>query len=220
MPRAEPGYRPRPDLLWGDLAAILPYSAGSHVAQLLAQTPQMVLPLLILEMLGPASSGYAYIAWMLGSILASPGLALASSAFAEGSNEPGSLSAILSRATVAGLALTVAGTVVVAAAASWGLSLFGTGYALEGSALLRWLALAAPPTVLARLYFTRLQVEKRIGQLILLSSAIAVLTLGLAAALMPRYGIAASGVGWLLGNGMVAALAITRMGRDGGGDQT
>ena len=50
----------------------------------------------------------------------------------------------------------------------------------------------------------------------LLSGFIAVLTLGLAAALMPRYGIAASAVGWLLGNGLVAALALGRMWRDRG----
>jgi O-antigen/teichoic acid export membrane protein len=210
LPRVEGGYLPRPDLAWRDLAAILPYSVGNYVSGLLAQTSQLILPLLILEMLGPASSGYAYIAWMLGSLLASPGVALASSAFAEGSNAPGSLSAILSRATVLGLALTVAGAAVVALGAPWLLLLFGSGYAREGAALLRWLAAAAPLAALASLEFTRLRVEKRIGRLLLLSAAVAVATLGLAAALMPRYGIAASATGWLLGNGLVAALAAGR----------
>jgi O-antigen/teichoic acid export membrane protein len=76
--------------------------------------------------------------------------------------------------------------------------------------------MAAPLVVLSSLYFTRLRVEKRVGPLILLSAATAALTLGLAAALMPRYGISASAVGWLLGNGLVAALAVGRMWRERG----
>jgi O-antigen/teichoic acid export membrane protein len=211
LPRVEVGYRPLPALHWRALVVILPFSTGNYLAQLLAQAPQTILPLLILELLGPAASGYAYIAWLLGSILASPGVALASSAFAEGSNAPESLGAILSRSTLAGLAVTGAGALVVAFGAPWLLGLFGTEYAAEAASLLRWLAVAAPLVVLTSLYFTRLRVEKRVGILILLSGMIAVSTLGLAAALMPRYGIAAAGVGWLLGNGLVAALAAGRM---------
>jgi O-antigen/teichoic acid export membrane protein len=214
LPKVEAGYRPRPGFLWRELANILPYSAGNYLALLLAQTPQFLLPLLILEVLGPAASAYAYIAWMLGSVLTGPGVALANSAFVEGSNAPGSLHAVLSRATVASLVLTVAGALVAAIGAPWVLRLFGTSYAAEAATLLRWLAAAAPLVVLSSLYFTRLRVEKRIGQLMLLSGVIAALTLGLAAVLMPRYGIAASAVGWLLGNGLVATLAVGRMWRD------
>jgi O-antigen/teichoic acid export membrane protein len=208
LPQVEVGYRPRPDLLWRDLAPIIPYSAGNYLAGLLAQASQLLLPLLILGMLGPAASGYAYIAWMLGSVLVSPGQALAGSAFAEGSHAPGSLSAILTRAAVVGLVLTAGGALVVAVGAPWLLRLFGSPYAQEASALLRWLAAGAPLTVLTGLYFTRLRVQQRIGRLILLSGTIAVTTLGLAAVLMPRYGIAACGAGWLLGHGLVAALAV------------
>ena len=126
----------------------------------------------------------------------------------------GNLSAVLSRAAVAGLALTAAGALVVALGAPWLLRLFGAEYAREASALLRWLALAAPFAVLAQLYFTRLRVQKRVGRLVLLSGVIAACTLGLAAALMPHYGIAASAIGWLLGNSLVAALALYEVWRE------
>jgi O-antigen/teichoic acid export membrane protein len=88
LPRVEPGYRPRPGISWSSLAAIVPYSIGNYVAGLLAQVSRTVLPLVILEVLGPASSGYVYVALMLGSLLTSPGIALAGSALAEGSNSP------------------------------------------------------------------------------------------------------------------------------------
>ncbi|HEY76496.1 MAG TPA: glycosyltransferase [Thermoflexia bacterium] len=214
LPRVEPGYRPRPDLVWTDLAAIIPYSVGNYVAGLLAQTSQMVLPLMILEMLGPASSGHAYVAWMLGGLLASPGVALAGSAFAEGSNAPWQLRSILVRAAGAGLALTVPAALLVGAAAPWALLLFGPSYAQEGAGLLRWLAAAAPLVVLSQIYFTYLRVRKWVGRLILLSGVLAAATLGVSAALLGRFGIAVSGAGWFVGNGLVAAAAVWGVWRD------
>jgi O-antigen/teichoic acid export membrane protein len=208
LPRVEPGYRPSLGICWSDLAAIVPYSAGNYFAGLLAQTSQMALPIIILEVLGPTHSGYAYIAWMLGGLLASPGMALAVSAFAEGANSPQKLAAILGRSAVFGLLLTVSAALIVGVAAPYFLLFFGSSYAQEASGLLRWMAAEAPLVVLTRLYFTYLRVQKRIGRLILFSGLIAIATLGIAIVWMPRFGIAASGMGWLAGNGLVAAMAV------------
>jgi O-antigen/teichoic acid export membrane protein len=208
LPRVEVGYRPQPALDTADLRHILPYSLGNYVASLLAQNVQVVLPLLTLEVLGPATSGYTYIAWMLGGLLSGPGLALAGSAFAEGSNAPERLIAILARATRLGMAVTVPAAVLLGALAPWVLLMFGPEYADGGTELMRWLAAAAVPVVLARLYLTYLRVRKQIGVLILLSGLIVATTLGVAAALMPHYGVAASGMGWLLGNSIVVLVAL------------
>jgi hypothetical protein len=82
--------------------------------------------------------------------------------------------------------------------------------------LLRWLALAAPLIVLSRLYFTHLRVQKQIGRLILLSGIVAAAILGVTAVLMPRLGIAANGVGLLVGHSLVAAVALGRWMRQNG----
>jgi O-antigen/teichoic acid export membrane protein len=208
LPRAFPGYRPFPEFAWSDLMPVISYSAGNYVSGLLVQSWQMVLPLIVLEVLGPASGGHSYVAWMLGSLLSSPGLALAVSAFAEGSNAPQKLSTIISRSTALGLALTVPAALCLAIAAPWVLGLFGPTYAQEGTELLRWLAASSPLVVLSGLYFTHLRVRKQIGRLLLTSSIVAVTTLGAAVILAPRWGISASGVGWLVGNGVVAAIAL------------
>jgi O-antigen/teichoic acid export membrane protein len=208
LPRVEPGYRLRPDLSWSDLAAIIPYSLGNHITVLLAQTIQTLLPLVVLEALGPASSGYTYIAWMLGSLLVSPGMSLAGSAFAEGSNAPHRLAGILTRSVALALLLTLPAAMVLGIAAPWVLLLFGPSYAQEASGLLRWLSLAAPLVVLTGLYFTYLRVQKRIGRLVALSVVMAAVALGVAVALMPRLGIASTGIGWLIGNGLVATIAL------------
>jgi len=210
LPSVEPGYRTCIEVSWHDLAILVPYSLGNHVASLLVQIPQIVLPLLILELVGPASSGHAYVALMIGGLLTSPGLALASSAFAESANAPQRSLSILTKATVLGLALTVSAGVIVGIAAPWLLRLFGQSYAQEASGLLRWLTLGAPLKVLSGLYFTHLRLEKQIGHLILLSTITAAATLGVSAVLMPHLGIAASGLGLLVGNGLVTASASAR----------
>jgi O-antigen/teichoic acid export membrane protein len=208
LPKVELGYRLRPGFSWPDLAAIIPYSLGNHITVLLAQTIQTLLPLVVLEMLGPASSGYTYIAWMLGSLLVSPGMSLAGSAFAEGSNAPHRLTGILARSVALALLLTLPAAMVLGVAAPWVLLLFGPSYAQSASGLLRWLSLAAPPVVLTGLYFTYLRVQKQIGRLVTLSVVMAAIALGVAIALMPRLGIASTGIGWLIGNGLVATIAL------------
>jgi O-antigen/teichoic acid export membrane protein len=206
LPKAERAYRPRPCLYWPDLARIVPYSIGNYVTVLLTRTSQMVLPLVVMEPLGAASSGYTYVAWMLGSLLISPGMALARSAFAEGANAPQRLAAILSRAATLALVLTVPASIVTWVIAPWLLLLFGSSYAQEGAALLRWLAVAAPLAVLSGLYYTYLRVRKQVGLLIVASGIVAGITLVVAALWMSRLGIAAIGIGWLAGNGLVAVV--------------
>jgi O-antigen/teichoic acid export membrane protein len=207
LPRIEYGYRPRLHLD-SKVVHLLPYALGNYVAVMMLQSVQMVIPLLALEMLGAASSGYAYVGWMVGALLTSPGLALANSAFAEGSHAPSLLRAILVRAAGLGLTVTVPCALLVGFLAPWLLSLlFGAAYVPETVPLVRWLALAAPLTVLARLYLTYLRVEKKISQLVLLGGLIAAITLGTSALGMSAYGIAASGFGWMVANASIVCVA-------------
>jgi O-antigen/teichoic acid export membrane protein len=208
MPRLRPGYWPRPALSWADMQATVPYSIGNHVGGLLAQSTQTVMPLIVLETLGQEANAHAYMALLLGGVLASPGAALAGSAFAEGAHVPRELDSILGRAATLGLAITVPGSLLIALAAPWVLRLFGADYALEGASLLRWLCLAAPLAVIKSIYFSMLRVNKQVGRLIVSSVVFAVATLGLGAVLMPTLGIAACGIGLLGGNGLVSALAV------------
>jgi len=218
LPRVEPGFRLRPRLNWADLRPLIPYSAGNYVAGLASQSVQMVLPLLTLELLGAGVGGRAYVAWMVGSFLTSPGVALAGSAFAEGSNLPREFRGTLLRAAGLAMLVTLPLSLVVGLAAPWLLRLgFGVDYAREAAGLLRWLAAAAPLAVLAQLYFSFLRVRKHVGRLVALSCVVGAATLGAAVLWMPRPdllvgdllvgGISAGGIGWLAGNGLVVLFA-------------
>jgi O-antigen/teichoic acid export membrane protein len=211
LPKVETSYRLRPSLSWSDLTTTVPYSLGNYIAVLLNQTSAAILPLIVLELIGPEASGYTYIVWMLGSLLSSPGIALANSAFAEGSNSPHNLSSILTRAAAPGLLLTTSLATTVGVTAPWILLLFGPEYAREASSLLRTMAVAAPMVFLRWLYFTRLRVQKLIGRLILASSIVALCTLALAILLTPSLGISATGIGWLIGNSLIVLIALVEI---------
>ncbi len=214
LPKLATGYRVRPALDRPTLTHLLPFSISSHAATLLIQTLPMILPLVALERRGAAASSYVYIAWMVGSLLTSPGIAVANSALAESAHAPRQSGAILLKAALLGLSLTLPAALLLLIAAPWLLLLFGPSYASEAAGLLRWLTAAAPVTVVVGVYFTHLRMRQRNGQLILLSTVIAALTLGVTGVGMERLGVASSGIGWLMGNSLVLLAAVREIGKE------
>lgn len=198
VPRLLKGYRLRARWSGPIAKRLVPYSAGNYLADVLYSVPIQLASPLALELIGKASSAQAYIAWMLGAMISSPGLALAGSAFAEGAHAPGELRAILSKAARYAVGITVPAALFVIVAAPWILSLFGEGYVVEEStALLRLLAIAAPLVVINGLYFSALRVRKRIGELVLLSGVTVALYLAIVVPTIQQLGLVATGIGWL-----------------------
>jgi O-antigen/teichoic acid export membrane protein len=208
LPRSIAGYRPRPRLGAREMRTLLPYSAGIYAADLPLLAVQRALPLLILEQLGPAAGGYAQIAWLMGTALAAPGLALAGAALAEGAHDRGREAVILRTAAGAGLMVTIPPAAAVMVGGRWVLALAGPAYAEHGLGMLRWLAAGAPLVVLAWCVFTRLRLRRRLGRLVVLSMVPPAVTLAIAAPLLPRLGLPVVGAAWVAGHAVVVAVAL------------
>ena len=212
LPKVEPGYRFQPLLHWPVMATILPYSLENFVVNLLFMVSQRLLPLFIIERLGPASSGHFYIAWMISDFLSSASSSVSDATFAEGSNSPERLKTHLVRSIAIGLGVTVPAAIIVSLGAPYILLIFGASYAQEASGLLRWLAIAAPLNVVNNLYFTKLRVKKQIIQLIWMSATFAIVALGISYSLLTRFGITSVGVGWLIGTSLTFCIATIGLG--------
>jgi len=204
MPLVVRGFRIRPRWSARAIKTLVPYSAGGYLADLLYRAPILLMPPLTLELLGAESSAHAYVGWMLGWLLASPGQALASSAFAEGSHAPDDLRRVLSRAMRYAMAVTTLLAVLTGLAAPWVLMPFGRCYADGAMHLLRWLAAAAPLVALNNLYFSVLRVQKRMGELVVLAALSAALSLAIPFFSLQRLGLVSSGIGWLAAQLLVA----------------
>jgi len=86
------------------------------------------------------------------------------------------------------------------------LAIFGPGYAADGAATLRLLALAGIPFAVVNLAFIRLRLERRVGVIVVIQIALAVSLVGSTAVLIPQLGVVAIGVVTLLTQSIAAAI--------------
>jgi O-antigen/teichoic acid export membrane protein len=199
FPRLVKGFHPRPQWALDVVRKLVPYSTANYMADLLYRAP--------LERLGATSSAHTYIGWMIGSLLVSPGLALAQSAFAEGSKAPDNLRPTMLRAGLYATGITIPIALLAAVIAPLLLTIFGQSYADEGTVLLRWLAAASPVSVFLCLYFSALRVRKRLKELILLSIFISVTTLSVPLLAIEDLGISSMGASWFASHVIAALIA-------------
>jgi O-antigen/teichoic acid export membrane protein len=208
LPRVQPGYRPCIALSRVELARLLPYSSGNYVVVLLAQLSQTVLPLLVLKQLGPAASGYTFVALMIAGLVAAPGIALSTSALVESASDPRSVDAILRQAAGLGMPFSLAAGGLLYLLAPWLLLVFGPPYAEQAAPLLRLLALSTPLFVLIQFYYARLRFEQKTRRLVLLSGLLVVLTLVPVWVCLPIWGIKTVGIGSLFANALLCGLIL------------
>jgi O-antigen/teichoic acid export membrane protein len=207
FPRLVKGFHPRPQWALDVVRKLVPYSTANYMADLLYRAPLLLAPPLALERLGATSSAHTYIGWMIGSLLVSPGLALAQSAFAEGSKAPDNLRPTMLRAGLYATGITIPIALLAAVIAPLLLTIFGQSYADEGTVLLRWLAAASPVSVFLCLYFSALRVRKRLKELILLSIFISVTTLSVPLLAIEDLGISSMGASWFASHVIAALIA-------------
>jgi O-antigen/teichoic acid export membrane protein len=216
LPAVQQAYRPSPRLGRKIVADILPYALANHLADLLVQSPQIVLPLLTLNVLGPNNSGCLYVTWMIANLLFAVPRSVATSMVAEGANDEGALWENVKRALRVILLLLAPAAVLTSVGGHRLLLIFGGEYARRGRALLLILAISAFPTGVNHVYFAINRVRKRNWCNLVVGLLVAGVILRSSSLLMTRCGIAGAGVSWLVGEGMLSVfVVITLCRRDG-----
>jgi O-antigen/teichoic acid export membrane protein len=208
LPTVQSGYVPRLRMRGELLRALVPYSIGNQIAALLAQAPQIILPIMVLNVLGAKESAYSYVTWMLANVLFTISGAISTSTFAEGSNQETSVKGNVQSALGLTALLSAPAILLTLIVGDRLLLFFGREYARNGASLLGLLALSALPVGVNNIYFAIKRVTREINVIFSLSIFIAGGTLALSYVLMPRYGIAGTGIGWLASQGMVTGLIV------------
>lgn len=211
VPRALPGFRPRPQLRLRLLSAMGAFTLTSYVAEGLWAAPAWVLPLVVVNVLGPEQNAYFVLAWGVAMLPFVVPKALATAMFAEGSHRPAQVGADMVRSLkLCGLIL---GPVVLALVLAGDklLLLYGERYAAEGRLLLAIATLAVLPGTLPHLYLANVHIEQRLFQIILISGVTNCGTLFLSILLLPWLGILAPGVGLLAGHTLMALAVLPPM---------
>ncbi len=192
-PRVEPRQRP--------LRGMFRFSAANYVASLLDLTPILVVPIVILNNLGPAAVGYFYLAYQMANLLYSGSYAIAQALIAEGSQNAADLAALRARsAKILGLLMAPA-AVVLAVVGPPVLTLFGAQYRKEAGTTLLVLALAAITVSLNSWANALLRLQGQLKILVTSNLLFAVL-ISFLSVLWVHRGLPWVAAAWLVGSGL------------------
>ena len=214
LPRAEPGYSLTPLFRKGVVNEIVRFSFGNYIADFLWMGPGFILPIMVLTLLGAEDNAYFYIAWSVGTVLCSVGMATSASLFAEGSFNEAKLRQNIRRSLKLVLFLLLPTIILIFLVGDKLLLLFGEVYSERATQLLWILALASLPMSLNWVYFAVERVRKRMKNIILIVGFIAITTLVLSYLLLPWLGIIGVGIARLSAQGVAFLIILVRFYRD------
>lgn len=190
------------------------YAAADFAGSVCEQASIALLPILVAQRSGAAAAAYFYQSWIIAFALIQIGSNTTRSLTAEAARDPAHLAQYARHILRQTLLLAVPAAAALVVAAPWVLAVFGADYTAHGTAELRLLALSAVPTIVVFLALAIARVEQRLGELVLVQVAAAILVIGGSAVLAPAFGGNGVAAAWLLGQTLLAvALAATRLRR-------
>jgi O-antigen/teichoic acid export membrane protein len=198
LPRAEPGYHFQVLLPATFRGSFTKYILLNYTADQFSRAASTVIPLLVINVLGPADAAYFFVVWSLAAGLSSLDEAVSSSFFAEGANDPRNVRSFVTKSLKLGMGtatLVAVGTVIVS---RFVMMVYGPEYAAHSTLPLIIVALALIPYSIMPIYDTFLRVRDQLIALILVSGADIGLGIVLMYVFMVRFGLVGATVGWLV----------------------
>ena len=195
------GVRPRLVIDRGFLNEAFRFSAGNYLAGLLVAAPNMILPIMVLNVLGAEQAAYYYIAYAIASLLFMIPGAISMSLFVEGSHGE-ALKRTVVKSLVVIFSLLVPAAVVLYVCGGWVLGMVGAEYAAGGAGVLRVMVAASLFVGVNSVYFAIKRVQKDVRGIVVLSGVVFVSLVGLGYVFMLMFGVVGVGYAWLVGNGV------------------
>jgi len=182
------------------LKNIWKFSGVNYISGFLILAPQTILPLMILNILGPSESAYFYIVWMISTVIFMIPNSVSKTLLAQNEKE---LSKNIIKSIKFSLLLLLPTVTIVALFSKHILLLFGTEYSINASSLLMITAISAFPLALNLIYVSIMNVKQKIGQVFLIHLILNMLTLILSYFTM-QLGLVMIGYAWLVSQILVA----------------
>ncbi len=204
LPRVQKGYIPLPAMHKQVINEIAHYSLGNYLANLLWIAPGLLFPLMVVNILGAEMNAYFYVAWAIAAVLFMVPASISLSLFAEGSYERSLLRVNTLKSLRLCLLILLPAILLTFAIGNKLLLLFGHPYSQSATTLLRLLALSTLPLTINYIFLSIKRVQNDIRGIIRLSVAITGIALGSSYILMGKMGILGVGVGWTIGQTIVA----------------
>ncbi len=186
------------------------FAFSNYIANVLWSAPTFLLPLLVLNVAGPAANAYFYVALNVSALLAMIPMAVSLSLFAHGSHDERELVRQTLDSVRLILWLLVPAIGVVFLFGGKLLLLFGRAYSDQATRLLWVLGLSTLPMTVNFLFFSVSRVQRRMAGVVVCTIWILGTTLGLSAVLLPRMGLLGVGVASLVAQISAAVVILIR----------
>jgi len=182
------------------------FSAGNYLATLLNSTPTLILPIMVLKMLGPEAAAYYYIPFSIASILFYIPFAFSTSLFVEGSHGESLIRTTLE--SICGVFLLLIPSVGIIYI--WGafiLNTIGPSY-INGLELLMILSFSSFFVAVYQTFLSIKKIQNDIKSLVLISTIICVLIIGLSYILMKDLGLIGIGISWIASYAVASVISL------------
>jgi O-antigen/teichoic acid export membrane protein len=208
LPKIQNPYKPVPTLSLSLIKDMWQYSGGNYLASLFTAAPTMVLPIMVVNLLGPVQNAYFYIAWAMAYLLFAIPLTVSQSLFAEGSHFEDRLRQNVLKSFKFTFLLLVPAVILLILIGKWLLLAFGQSYSVNALRLLQVLAISSLPLGINYIYSSILRVTGRIVELTAIWGFIAIAVLAVSYLIMLTTGIIGVGYAWLGANTAAAIYII------------
>lgn len=180
----------------------LRFSSRNYLSNILSTAPNLILPIMVLNMLGEAEAAKYYITFAIGQILLIVPNSLGISVFVEGSHGKGLKESVI-RAGEASMAFLIPAVIATFLFGDLLLGLIGEEYQTAFD-LLRVLALSSFFVTVYSLFIPIQNVRMEVEVIVLMNAFRCILLLMLSYTLMGQYGILGAGYAWMITNGIIA----------------
>jgi O-antigen/teichoic acid export membrane protein len=189
------GWRPMFRNSFQSLRPLLGFSTANYASELLGLIPQSVMPIIVLDRLGPSAAAYYYLSYQVAALIYSAIFAVQWIMLAEGARTHADLRNLLNRSTRLTLMVSMPVALVFALCGHWILLVFGTDYSRHGTLTLIVLVATALPMAANSVIDAALRLLGRLKLLVGTSALFAVTLCGLAW-LMAPHGLVAAAAAW------------------------
>ena len=175
------------------------FSAGNYLAGLFMTAPNVILPILVLNVLGAEQAAYYYIAFAIATLLFRIPSAVSMSLFVEGSHGEALKNTVKKSLFIICLLLLPAAVMMFV----WGgrvLGVVGADYAIGGLEVLQVMVAASLFGGVNYGYFAIKRVQNDVRGMVVLNGLVGVLVVVLGYVFMVMFGVVGVGYAWLVGN--------------------
>jgi len=186
------------------------YSIGNYLAEIFYTLPRLVLPIMIVNLVSAESTGFFYIAMMIGGLLYGIPQSISNSLLAE-SSDGGELWHKVKKSIKLNAVILFPGVIFFVFFGKFVLNIFNPLYAENASITLLILTIASLPVSINTLFTAVRNVQKRVSSVVKINAGIAVLTLAFAFPLSRSSGIEGAAFAFLAANSLAAIVVIYKM---------